>query len=165
MTFAPRTWVVGEVVTAALLNQEIRDQFNSIFAAWTNYTPTWTASTTNPVLNNGTITGRYMKIGRTVLSAMTLTCGSTTTYGSGTYSFGVPTAAAASGIDMLGTARLTAGSTYIGQCSLGSGASAMNATFPLSATPASAGNMTPTTPATLASTHILRLTVAYEAAA
>lgn len=38
MTFAPRTWVVGEVVTAALMNQEIRDQFNSMFA-WTSYTP------------------------------------------------------------------------------------------------------------------------------
>lgn len=28
----PRTWVVGEVVTAALMNTEIRDQFNSLMA-------------------------------------------------------------------------------------------------------------------------------------
>lgn len=28
----PRTWVVGETVTAALMNQEIRDQFNDVIA-------------------------------------------------------------------------------------------------------------------------------------
>ncbi|MER5912310.1 hypothetical protein ABT124_17900 [Streptomyces sp. NPDC001982] len=31
MAFTPRTWVVGETVTAAQLNAEIRDQFNSRF--------------------------------------------------------------------------------------------------------------------------------------
>lgn len=38
MAFTPRTWVVGEVVTAALLNQEIRDGFSSTLQetmAWT----------------------------------------------------------------------------------------------------------------------------------
>lgn len=38
MVFVPRTWVVGEVVTAALMNQEIRDGFNSTLQetmAWT----------------------------------------------------------------------------------------------------------------------------------
>ncbi|WP_062208000.1 hypothetical protein [Streptomyces sp. NBRC 109706] len=29
MAFAPRTWVVGEIVTASQLNEEIRDQFNA----------------------------------------------------------------------------------------------------------------------------------------
>ncbi|MFJ3663165.1 hypothetical protein ACIPPM_22170 [Streptomyces sp. NPDC090119] len=163
MTFTPRTWVVGEVVSAATMNQEIRDQFNSMFGAWTAYTPTWTAST-NPALGNGTLSGRYMKIGRTVLCEVTLTTGSTTTYGSGVYSFGVPVPAAASGIDPVGTARLTAGSTYIGQCSLGSGQSAMNATFPASGSPASAANMNGTAPATLAAGHILRMFITYEAA-
>ncbi|WP_330349565.1 hypothetical protein [Streptomyces sp. NBC_00582] len=165
MTFAPRTWVVGEVVTAALLNQEIRDQFNSMFAAWTTYTPTWTAATTNPVLNNGTINGRYMKIGRTTLVAFRLTMGSSTTYGSGAYSFGVPSAAASSSVDAIGGTRLTSGSTYIGQLFLGSGGSAFNATFPTAATPANASNMTATTPATLASGDIMRGSIAYEAAA
>lgn len=31
MAFTPRTWVVGEVVTAAQMNTEIRDQFNNRF--------------------------------------------------------------------------------------------------------------------------------------
>jgi len=165
VTFAPRTWVVGEVVTAALLNQEVRDQFNTIFGAWTSYTPAWTAATTNPVLNNGTLVGRYMKIGRTTIAGFTLTAGSTTTYGSGTYSFSLPAAAAAAGVDTIGGARATAGSTYIGQLTLGSGQSVVNATFPTSATPATGSNMTPTTPATLAAGHILRGSITYEAAA
>ena len=32
---------------------------NTVIGAWINYTPTWTASTTNPVIGNGTIEGRY----------------------------------------------------------------------------------------------------------
>jgi hypothetical protein len=90
VTFAPRTWVVGEVVSAALMNQEIRDQFNSAFAAWTTYTPTLGATGTAPVLGNGTLTGQYMKIGRTVAMSLTLTVGSTTTFGSGNLNFTLP---------------------------------------------------------------------------
>lgn len=33
MLATPRTWVVGEVVTAAHMNAEIRDQFNALIAA------------------------------------------------------------------------------------------------------------------------------------
>ena len=31
---------------------------NTVLGTWIDYTPTWTASTTNPVLGNGSITGR-----------------------------------------------------------------------------------------------------------
>lgn len=164
MTFAPRTWVVGEVVTAALLNQELRDQFNSMFGAWTSYTPTWTGSVSNPVIGNGTLTGRYMKWGRTVLAELYLVPGGTTTFGSGTYTFGAPVAKAASGTESGGYARLSAGSTYIGQCVLSPSSSSMNVTFPSTATPATAVNMSNTTPATLAAAHVLRMGISYEAA-
>ncbi|MFF9324049.1 hypothetical protein ACF1AY_04950 [Streptomyces sp. NPDC014776] len=164
MTFAPRTWVVGEVVSAATMNQEIRDQFNSFFGAWTVYTPTWTGTSTNPSIGNGTITGRYMKIGRTVICEMNLVTGSTTTYGAGQYGFSLPAQAAASGVDAEGTARLTAGATYIGQAFIISGGTSMSAAFPTAATPANAGNMTPTAPATLAAGHTMRLSIVYEAA-
>lgn len=84
MTFTPRTWVIGEVVSAALMNQEIRDQFNSFFGAWTTYTPTWIAEGgAAPTLGNGTLTGRYAKIGRTVDWVIQLTWGSTTVAGGG----------------------------------------------------------------------------------
>ncbi|GGZ28390.1 hypothetical protein GCM10010387_22300 [Streptomyces inusitatus] len=94
MTFAPRTWSVGEVVTAAMLNVEIRDQLNSMFAAWTSYTPTWTGATTNPAIGNGTLVGRHMKIGRTCHVHARLIVGSSTTFGSGNLSLGLPFTAA-----------------------------------------------------------------------
>ncbi|MFJ8555317.1 hypothetical protein [Streptomyces sp. NPDC093676] len=163
MTFPPRTWVVGEVVAAATMNQEIRDQFNSFFGTWTTYTPTWTASTTNPSIGNGTITGRYLKIGRTVLAELYISVGSTTTIGSGTYLLTVPFPKANVGTESVGAARLSAGSVYIGQCVLGPNNSTMNVTFPVQATPGIGQNWTNSTPATLASGHVMRMSIVYEA--
>ncbi|MGW6743793.1 hypothetical protein ACWGDX_24245 [Streptomyces sp. NPDC055025] len=90
MTFSPRTWVVGEVVTDVMLNVEVRDQFASMFDAWTTYTPTLVSTGTAPALGNGALTGRYMKWGRTVMVLAQLTVGSTTTFGSGNLSIGLP---------------------------------------------------------------------------
>ncbi|MFC5635833.1 hypothetical protein [Streptomyces bullii] len=94
---------MGEVVTASLLNQEIRDQLNSFFGAWTDYSSTfvWGAeSGTQPVIGNGTIVARHLKVGRTVDYLHRITIGSTTTFGdgggSGNYYFSLPAAPLAS---------------------------------------------------------------------
>ncbi|MDX5566910.1 hypothetical protein PYK79_31760 [Streptomyces sp. ID05-04B] len=130
---------------------------------WQPYTPSWTASPTNPVIGNGSLTGRYTLLpNNTCHVAIRLAPGSTTTFGSGTYVFGLPVPTAADTVEYGGYARLSAGSTYIGQVSVGPGTSSMNATFPASATPATAANMSPTTPATLASGHVLRLSLTYQ---
>ncbi|MFJ8110420.1 hypothetical protein [Streptomyces sp. NPDC096132] len=132
--------------------------------AWTSYTPTWTAVTTNPVLGNGSISGKYIKVGRLVIFKITLIPGSTTTFGSGAYTWSLPVAAAGSSIDDLGTARLTGSSTYIGQCIVGTGGTTVTATFPTAANASIAANMSPTTPATFANTNVLRLAASYESA-
>ena len=54
------------------------------------YTPTWTADTTNPVLGNGTLAGRFAQIGKFIHLQIVLTIGSTTTLGSGTWYFSFP---------------------------------------------------------------------------
>jgi hypothetical protein len=131
---------------------------------WAPYNPAWTAATTNPSVVNGTLTGRYALNGKTCHVSIRLVTGSSTTYGSGNYLFGVPFTSANDIVEYQGSARLTAGSTYIGQCLLPANSSAMNATFPASATPATAANMSPTAPATLASGHILRLGLTYHIA-
>lgn len=64
----------------------------AISAAWQTYTPAWTAATTAPALGNGTITGRYTQIGKTVYVAVMLAAGTTTTFGSGVYKFSLPVA-------------------------------------------------------------------------
>ncbi|MFJ9020811.1 hypothetical protein ACIRPU_12625 [Streptomyces sp. NPDC102259] len=162
MTFAPRTWVVGEVVSAALMNQEIRDQLNSMFDPWTTYTPTWTASS-NPAIGNGSLTGRYIKIGRRCLVSIKLTMGSTTTYGSGGYSFGLPFTAAA-GVDYLGTARLVAANAWNGQVVMSASSAAFNCTFPASSTDTRSATLAATVPETLANTHVVRAQVEYQTA-
>jgi hypothetical protein len=58
--------------------------------AWTTYTPSWTASTTNPVIGNGTITGRYKAIGKTVFVSVKINMGTTTTYGTGQWRVSLP---------------------------------------------------------------------------
>ncbi|MEO3976295.1 hypothetical protein [Streptomyces sp. CAU 1734] len=132
--------------------------------AWTPYTPSWTAATTNPAIGNAARTGRYRLEERTCHISILIIPGNTTTFGAGTYLFGVPFPAAADTVEYLGTARLTAGSTYIGQTVLQPGATVLNATFPATATPATAANMAPTAPATFASGHSLRLSLTYQTA-
>lgn len=58
--------------------------------AWTAYTPTWSAQTVNPALGNGTLAGRYCKIGRQVTVSLLLVAGSTTTFGTGLWFFSLP---------------------------------------------------------------------------
>jgi hypothetical protein len=60
---------------------------------WQTYTPDWHGTTTNPALGNGTITGRYMVDGKTVRVEINLVMGSTTTYGSGVWSWSLPVTA------------------------------------------------------------------------
>lgn len=58
---------------------------------WTSYTPTWTASVTNPSLGNGSIAGSYTLVGNTMLFSVRIVGGSTTTFGAGTWAIGFPT--------------------------------------------------------------------------
>lgn len=58
--------------------------------AWTGYTPTLTATTTNPTIGNGSIIGRYKQYGKLVVFDLEFVFGSTSTAGSGNYSFSLP---------------------------------------------------------------------------
>lgn len=60
---------------------------------WTTYTPVLYGSTTNPVLGNGSITGRYVNIGATIIGEIRVIAGTVGfSRGSGTYSVSLPTA-------------------------------------------------------------------------
>lgn len=133
--------------------------------AWQPYSVGWTSST-NPAIGNGSLLGRYTVLpNRTCHASIRLVPGSGTSFGSGNYLFSVPFTSANDTVEYLGNARLTAGSTtYIGQCVLGPNSNVMNATFPQSATPATAANMSGTVPVTFASGHILRISLTYQTA-
>jgi hypothetical protein len=133
---------------------------------WVAYVPVWTGATTNPVLNNGTIAGRYMRQGDLVVCQGKLSIGSTTTFGSGTYSISLPVQAA----------NLLGGNSIIGSAwirdSTGADFNALAlegaTTFTLrpGASATYAGNVTwtPTTPVTLANTDWVSWLLTYEAA-
>lgn len=59
---------------------------------WTVYTPTWDAvSGTNPAIGNGTISGKFMQLSKTLHITIQLVAGSTTTYGtSANWQFSLP---------------------------------------------------------------------------
>jgi hypothetical protein len=87
----PYPWTAHDILTAADLNAAIATGIVSTgLGAWTPYTPSWTAATTNPVIGNGTIVGEYMKTGRKVDFKIRIGMGSTTTYGVGAYFWSLP---------------------------------------------------------------------------
>jgi len=67
-------------------------------AAWTSYTPAWTSNGTAPALGNGTIIGYYAKVGRLVTAKIEMNSGSTTTFGTGYYSWSLPFTAAVTSV-------------------------------------------------------------------
>lgn len=87
----PATWTAGEVVAASKMNSQIRDVATGIQASWSTYTPTW-GGTSDPAIGNGVLSGRYMRVGKTITANITIVMGSTTTYGSGTWTLSLPVA-------------------------------------------------------------------------
>lgn len=80
---------VQTLTNKTLTSPTITDPTVTESAGWTTYAPTWT-SPTPPTLGDGTIVGRYKKIGRLVSFTVEITFGATTTVGVGNYFFGLP---------------------------------------------------------------------------
>lgn len=65
--------------------------FDSLIVTdWQSYTPSWTASSVNPAIVNGSIVGSYRRVGDALDIRINLSMGSSTTYGTGTYRFSLP---------------------------------------------------------------------------
>lgn len=111
MTYAPP--LAGQRITA--------DMLEDMVGQWTDYTVTWTSSGTAPAIGNGTLTGRYCVIGDTVHFSIKLTGGSTTTWGTGNYSFSLPVTAAATA-DHVGT-------VFVGDDSVGAAGYSLGVAF------------------------------------
>jgi hypothetical protein len=124
------------------------------------YTPTWTGSTTNPAIGNGTITGRYMRDGKTVTATINIVAGSTTTFGSGNWLFTLPFTADTT-VSSIGSAQIFDAST--GTIYVGAVVNINSTTMVLYShnTTAAVGAAVPMT---WANSDALRLTFTYEAA-
>lgn len=115
MAYIPFTWVekVSKVGPTNLNHLELGLQAAALVAdnalptpAYTAYTPIWASSGTQPALGNGSLVGRYVRIGKFVHFTISLQPGSTTTFGTGTYTFSLPVTAVGN----------TAGAMALGTC-------------------------------------------------
>jgi hypothetical protein len=81
------------------------------FPQYFSYTPTWAGSGGNPVIGNGTLTGRFSLIGKCCHARLRVLAGSTTTFGSGSYSYTLPITASST--------NMTANNTPLGVATIG----------------------------------------------
>ena len=134
--------------------------------AWTQWTPTLTASTTNPT--NWTVDGRYTMYGKLVIAKFRLTAGASVTAGSGTYRIALPATASTSlGGDIeVGPINLydsSAGSQTLGKLYISSTTPTLGLfSYPTSLT--ALGAVTNAAPYAWASGDTIRGSMIYEAA-
>lgn len=87
----PRTWTPGELVTALMMNQHVRDNLNDLNGrAGVSYVPVWGNAGTANTLGNGSISGTYWRMGQFVFFRVILSWGSTTASGSLGWTFTLP---------------------------------------------------------------------------
>lgn len=136
-------------------------------STWTPYTPTWTATSTNPVLGNGVLTGAYTLDGDSCHVHINMVMGSTTSYGVGQFRWALPYTAAALATAALGwTGSSLAGDTgnayYPGVCRVLSSASVVMGINPLTSTGSAASEWNSGRPFTWGSGDYLDLDITYQ---
>jgi hypothetical protein len=155
--FAP-----GVLASSSLnaLGDIVQDADDALNAAWVSYTPTWSTSATQPVLNNGTLTGRYRLFGSGLVHVeIAFKAGSTTTYGTGQWAFSLPAAASAAASSV----EAATGPLYINDSGTTSrtGCCVVSSSTDL-ALEATTGGITATAPQTWANNDQIRLSIAYQ---
>lgn len=105
--------LAGDVPPASDWKQ-ILDALRALTDAWSSYTPSWTSSGTQPVINDGTLESRYLQAGHLVHYSGRMLAGSTTTFGTGNYDISLPVTSASSN-RYLGSALFLDGTSgYVG---------------------------------------------------
>jgi hypothetical protein len=89
-TGTPPTFLAGELPDADKF-LEITNYMLASTGAWTTYTVTWAGG--SPSIGNGSLTGQYRQLGKTVNVWIQMIAGSTTTFGSTVWTFSLPVAA------------------------------------------------------------------------
>jgi hypothetical protein len=126
---------------------------NFAFSTVRSYTPTWTGSVSNPAIGNGTLSGVYSVHNGLCQVTVQMTAGSTTTFGSGTWSFALPVTSRST-LATFGSSRASDGGTFYVGAAYASGTVAQ---VSFDAT----GDLSETVPFTWATGDTLLLTVSY----
>jgi hypothetical protein len=103
------TATVGNVSAGGTIGSTGSNTGSSNFntGVWAAYTPAWTAAV-NPAIGNGSLTGRFVRIGRMITVHIRMRAGTTTTFGTGNWVFSLPTGTRAAGsLDLVSGTSLT----------------------------------------------------------
>lgn len=92
----------------------------------TQFSPTWTGSVTNPVLGNGISKFFWSRKGKTIRIHGRLDMGSTTTFGSGFYSFALPIAGLVANGACVGSAIGVGATFFAGSATIADGTAVIN---------------------------------------
>lgn len=133
----------------------------AVGGAWATYSPSWTAAVSNPSIGNGSLTGRYLQMGKLVAVRIDLRIGTTTTLGSGQWRLTLPVAVQGSGGD-----QNIPGLLFVGAISPASVPASLHQSGASSFTDlwSTAGAVNATTPGAWAFGDLLAFTGVYEAA-
>lgn len=138
----------------------IQAEFNFPIQTWT---PSWTGSTTNPTIGNGTIAGLFARWGNVVYVTVNIVPGGTTTFGTGIYMISLPVTARASIRQTLGINAYDVGvQQYVGQAIVNGGTSFERILLGSSAT--GPVDWSPTGPFTFGNADLFTLSGVYLAA-
>jgi len=130
--------------------------FNNFqFTTLRTFVPTWTASSSNPVIGNGTLAGEFFIANGICQVTVTMTAGSTTTFGSGIWSFALPVTCRSINMQRGSAIALDAGVIYYAGSADAAG-TGLQATFDQATSQTQA-----TIPFTWASGDSLSMTVSY----
>jgi hypothetical protein len=155
----------GSIPTAADFLSRITNNFKELGDPWTAYTPSWSSSGTAPAIGNGTLTGGFIEANKLIHFWVSMTAGSTTTYGTGNWTITLPVADVGQRFSFSGIARDTSASASYPIA----GERISSATLQLRAWPTSAAgavftNLSSTVPFTWATGDSFTLNGTYEAA-
>ena len=156
----------GEAIASSHINDlqdeivAVETQLGTNAGGWVTYTPTWTAYTGTPSLGNGTITGRYCKVGKMVTVTVSLNFGSTTSVaGTSTWYIGLPITSAGSGHGVW-IAYESGVKYYTGVLQVSPGATRINSFY----APDGQGYLSETRPHTWKANDYLNFTAIYQVA-
>lgn len=150
----------GIVISDVVVGPGIVDQGAAV-SEWQSYTPTWSSDGTQPVLNNGTLTGAYRRVGSSIEVEIDLTMGSTTTFGTSFYKFSLPTVVTPSGVNgqLLGVAQAYSSATTAHTMSAMLNTAAANNVYLVAD---QGGLITPSVPFTFVNGHRIKIQMKYQ---
>jgi hypothetical protein len=139
--------------TNILVDATVYNNFK--FTTVRTFVPTWTGSVSNPVIGNGALAGEFFVANGICQVTIQMNAGSTTTFGSGSWSFALPVTCRSINSQMGSALALDAGTLYYVGTAF-AGGTAMQVTFDQTGNQAQA-----TVPFTWATGDTLQMTVSY----